>query len=202
MTTTTTAPAVRYLSVTDTAKAVRAALKAALPAAPFRVAKSAGGGRIVIRWTDGPTVAAVKNITADYDCDHFDAACDLGYRSMVLVRDGRIVASRSKGSYGSVPAWNTASDEDSARGEWVQYSGAIEYNRTISAELARKCISKIAAYWGNVPAVPEVADSAWGFELLGDGNGAVRPDLDPVHYSWRSCIERAAGDATVYVREA
>ena len=30
MTTTTTAPAVRYLSVTDTAKAVRAALKAAL----------------------------------------------------------------------------------------------------------------------------------------------------------------------------
>jgi hypothetical protein len=202
MTTTTTAPAVRYLSVTDTAKAIRAALKAALPAAQFRVAKSAGGGRIVIRWTDGPTVTAVKAVAGDYDCDHFDAACDMGYRSMVLVRDGRIVATRSTGSYGSVPAWNTASADDSARGEWVQYSGAIEYNRTISAVLASRCIAKIAAYWGNVPAVPEVADSAWGFELLGDATGAVRPDLDPVYHSWRHSIERAAGDATMYVREA
>lgn len=58
----------RYISVTDTAKLVRADLKKAHPAVKFSVksSKYAGGASIDIFWTDGPTAKVIDALVDRY----------------------------------------------------------------------------------------------------------------------------------------
>lgn len=70
-----------YIDVTETAKLVRAALKAAFPGIKFRVraARYAGGASIAVRWTDGPTEEQVREVTSQYEGSGFDGMIDLKY---------------------------------------------------------------------------------------------------------------------------
>jgi hypothetical protein len=76
-----------YVSVTDTAKLLRGALKAAFPKVTFSVrsSKYAGGASIDVGWTDGPTEAQVKAVTELYRGATFDGMQDLKeYHSTLL----------------------------------------------------------------------------------------------------------------------
>ena len=77
----------KFVSVTDTAKLIRTALKKAHPGTKFSVrsSKYAGGASINVGWTDGPTEAQVKEITDHYEGATFDGMQDLKeYRSRMV----------------------------------------------------------------------------------------------------------------------
>lgn len=69
----------RYLSVTETAKLLRAALKKAFPGVKFSVRSSsyAGGASIDVSYVDGPFEPAVKATTDLYSGATFDGMIDL-----------------------------------------------------------------------------------------------------------------------------
>lgn len=82
-----------YLSVADTAKLVRKALKADFPGVKFSVRSSSysGGASIDVRWTDGPTEKSVRGKTLWlYTGGSFDGMTDsMSYHdSMVMTDDG------------------------------------------------------------------------------------------------------------------
>jgi len=79
MSTTTTRRETVYISVAETAKLVRAALKAAFPGVTFSIrSKSYSmGASISVRWTDGPTEKDVERITGEYRGATFDGMIDL-----------------------------------------------------------------------------------------------------------------------------
>lgn len=69
----------KYISVVETAKFVRQALKAAFPAITFSVRSKSysGGASIDIQWTDGPTSKAVERIVQRFEGADFDGMTDL-----------------------------------------------------------------------------------------------------------------------------
>ena len=68
----------KYLTVAETAKIVRTALKQAFPATKFSVRSKSysGGASIDISWTDGPTSAQVKKIADKLEGATFDGMTD------------------------------------------------------------------------------------------------------------------------------
>jgi len=80
-----------YLSVAETAKLVRAALKTAFPGVKFSVRSHgyAGGASIDVRWTDGPHEADVSAVVKAYEGASFDPMIDLkSYHDAMIWRDG------------------------------------------------------------------------------------------------------------------
>jgi hypothetical protein len=69
----------RHISVTDTAKLVRQALKANFPSVTFSVkSKSYSmGASVTVRWFDGPTSQMVKDAVRQYEGATFDGMTDL-----------------------------------------------------------------------------------------------------------------------------
>jgi|SRR5882672_8922065 len=67
-----------YISVTDTAKMMRKALKEAFPGIKFSVKsdKYAGGASIDVHWIDGPSVAMVDSIALTFKGAYFDGMTD------------------------------------------------------------------------------------------------------------------------------
>lgn len=70
---------VEYISVTDTAKLIRAALKAAFPDTKFSVRSKSysGGASIDISYTDGPPNFAVEDVVKRFEGASFDGMQDL-----------------------------------------------------------------------------------------------------------------------------
>jgi len=95
-----------YVSVTDTAKLIRAALRREFPGIKFSVRSRsyAGGASIDVCWTDGPQKAAVEEVTGSYAGAGFDGMTDCKtMTSRWLYPDGHTeLAQASIGhSYGS-----------------------------------------------------------------------------------------------------
>lgn len=67
-----------YVSATDTAKHVRAALKENFPGTRFsvRTTKYAGGASLDVNWTGGPTTPKVDAVIKDYEGTEPDASGD------------------------------------------------------------------------------------------------------------------------------
>jgi hypothetical protein len=85
-----TQTATEYISVTDTAKLLRRALKAAHPGVKFSVRSSSysGGASIRVGWTDGPTSQEVDQTAQLYRGATFDAMVDMkSYHSTLLADD-------------------------------------------------------------------------------------------------------------------
>lgn len=81
-----------YLSVTDTAKLIRQALKEAFPGVKFSVRSDSysGGASIRIKWTDGPNAKQVDAIAQQFAGGYFDGMTD--YKGAVYSRlDGKPV---------------------------------------------------------------------------------------------------------------
>jgi hypothetical protein len=66
----------KYLSAAETAKLMRAALKAAFPGAKISVRLSRGNATYV-RWTDGPRVRDVQAITHQFESQTFNSSEDM-----------------------------------------------------------------------------------------------------------------------------
>jgi hypothetical protein len=68
-----------YISVAETAKLIRAALKQSFPATRFHVRSKSysGGASIQVAWTDGPVQAAVEQVTQQFEGASFDLMQDL-----------------------------------------------------------------------------------------------------------------------------
>jgi hypothetical protein len=68
----------KYLTVTDTAKLIRAALKESFPSVKFSVRSKSysGGSSINIGWTDGPTSAQVDAVADQFEGGYFDGMID------------------------------------------------------------------------------------------------------------------------------
>lgn len=82
----------QYISVTDTAKLLREALKKAFPAVKFSVRsdKYAGGASIDVYWTDGPTAEEVEAIAKQYEGADFDGMQDLKTYKHTVVNGQRV----------------------------------------------------------------------------------------------------------------
>ena len=67
-----------YLSVAETAKLVRAALKESFPGIKFSVRSKSysGGASINVGWTDGPNTRQVEAITGTFTGGYFDGMTD------------------------------------------------------------------------------------------------------------------------------
>lgn len=89
------AATVKYLTAAETAKHVRAALKAAFPATKFSVRSDAYslGASIRVRWTDGPTNSAVAAVVNRFQGSDFDALTDLSTARPPIEVDGETVRS-------------------------------------------------------------------------------------------------------------
>ena len=77
----------RYISVVETAKMLRAALKEAFPGVKFSVRSSSYsmGASINISYTDGPSAEQVRAITGNFEGSYFDGMTDykgLNYSSV------------------------------------------------------------------------------------------------------------------------
>jgi len=67
-----------YVSATDTAKLLRAALKENFPSTKFsvRTTKYAGGASLDVNWSDGPTTPKVDAVVKDFEGTEPDASGD------------------------------------------------------------------------------------------------------------------------------
>lgn len=68
----------KYISVVDTAKLVRAALKESFAGVKFSVTSDsyAGGASINIKYTDGPAESQVKAVISNFEGSYFDGMID------------------------------------------------------------------------------------------------------------------------------
>jgi hypothetical protein len=81
------------ISLTDTAKMIRAALKQAFPNTKFSVRSSSysGGCSIDAHWTDGPTSKQVKRILDRFEGAGFDGMTDCGFHCGERMLNGVLV---------------------------------------------------------------------------------------------------------------
>jgi hypothetical protein len=149
----------RYFSTAETAKMIRATLKAAFPAVKFSVRSKSysGGSSIRVNWTDGPTPERVDDVVSVFNGHGFDGSIDMGYSINAWILNGKILGTRSTGttgSRGSVAPWGMIAPHDDA--ELVSFAGSVSTDRTISPAFARRCAAQIAHYYGvDMPAVLE-----------------------------------------------
>jgi hypothetical protein len=93
-----------YLSTTETAKLIRAAIKKAFPRVKFSVRSDSysGGSSIRVDWTDGPTTKQVNAIASQYEGAGFDGSIDLKYGfTSWLMPDGSAIVADCSGTVGS-----------------------------------------------------------------------------------------------------
>lgn len=164
----------------ETAVMIRKLLKGAFPACKFSVVTERGSmvSSVRVSWTDGPTVKRVESLIGCFEAGRFDGMTD---------------------SY------------DYNRDHFVEIDGThyrpcckyVFTSRTISADLASRCIAQVAKWWGCVEVIPEAVPTKWGsFELQPPlYSTPVRPDLDGYRHDWRSCIHRAAENREEFARE-
>lgn len=153
-----------YLSVTETAALVRAALKRAFPKITFSVRSKSysGGSSIDVKWTDGPTTTMVSAVTDQYQGSRFDGMIDLSYSVYHwLLPDGSAVVALNPGTVGgggSVPAERTAHPAPYAR--MVRFcADHVFTNRHYTAAFLQRRADRIA------PGAT-VATSKWGGHIV------------------------------------
>lgn len=99
----------RDLSVTETAKVIRATLKPRFPGVQFSVRSSSysGGASINISWNDGPRAQDVEAITDGFEGRSFDGMNDLAsIQNCWLLPDGTAQLAYRPDSYGgSIPGY-------------------------------------------------------------------------------------------------
>jgi hypothetical protein len=83
----------QYISTTDTAKLIRAALKESFPGVKFSVKSSSysGGSSIRVSWTDGPSAAMVESVAGVFKGSYFDGQTDYKGNVYAIV-DGKMTS--------------------------------------------------------------------------------------------------------------
>lgn len=114
-----------YISVTDTAKMIRAKLKRTFPGVKFSVrsSKYSGGSSIDVSWTDGPTEKLVEAYVNPYQGSRFDGMIDMKYSvSSYILPDGNVAIGNNKGTggqMGSDPGYSSEMPEGAVEARFV-----------------------------------------------------------------------------------
>lgn len=195
-TATSTSPV--YFSTAATAKLIRATLKAEFPATKFSVRSHnyAGGSSVYVSWTDGPTEPLVDAIVSDFNGRGFDGMIDMAFTIDAWTLKGEILGTRCAGTVGSrgtVSPWGMIPPHDDA--ELVHFSPSVSTSRTVSAQLAEKCVAQVAAFYG-ITETPVVVAERGGYKLEGPKAHAAVIGRD----DWNTLIYRASRDRTTYQR--
>lgn len=115
-----------YLTTAQTAKLVRATLKASFPGVKFSVRSD--GSALRIEYTDGPTTKAVNSVVQAYAGGGFDGSIDMAYyKSHWLNQEtGEVCLARNQGSVCS--GGYVQEEENACPGEgWVCVSFGCKY---------------------------------------------------------------------------
>lgn len=139
-----------FVSSVDTAKLVRARLKAEFPGVKFsvRTHQYSNGSSIYVVWEDGPVQDAVDCILKPYQGSGFDGSIDLRfYVQSFLTRDGRAFFAQTTGttaSKGEYPARRALKPCPSA----VRVSFAPDYVFAVrrGKDVARDALASINAW--------------------------------------------------------
>lgn len=133
----------KYLTCAETAKLLRAALKAEFPAVKFGVRSKtySGGASIDVSWTDGPITADVKPVCDRYEGATFDGMIDLKeYKdTLVTTADGAELVSMG--------------------------ADFIFENRGLSPEFEAELLAEIQAFAAGVEGCPAVDVGDWKTSL-------------------------------------
>jgi hypothetical protein len=168
----------------STAALIRKVLKARFPACKFSVTTGRGSmvSSVDIEWTDGPSTKLVNSIVGKFQSGSFNGMTD---------------------SYDyDAKADRTFTIDGQAYVAGTRY---VSTKRIISADLANKCIAKIAAFHcitGEI--VVSAVPGYFGYDLVPREatHAPVRADLDWSHHSWYASIRRCAEDRTEFERRS
>lgn len=160
-----------YLSVAETAKVLRVALKKHFPTTKFSVrSKSyAGGASIDVGWTDGPTEKAVRAITGQFTGADFDGMIDMKiHNSSWLMPDGSACVAHdpgTEGSMGFLPKRDNPKPHPDAR---LVHFGAdfIFANRRYTVDFLKTAVREVCLQYGYELA--PVVDDGWGARIPHD----------------------------------
>lgn len=162
-----------YISVTETAKLIRAQLKAKFPGIKFSVRSDqyAGGASINVGWMDGPLVSQVDAVIAVYAGGGFDGMIDMAYcKYAYLMPDGSATFAKTSGTTGSmgrVPS--SQAIPPSAKARKVRFlADYVHTSRKYSAAFYTRAAEKVCKQYG-IP-LPEIRVSAGDYAGLADNN--------------------------------
>lgn len=169
---------IRYVSCTETAKLIRAALKKAFPKTKFSVRSSqyAGGASITVGWTDGPTAKMVDSVTQVYAGGGFDGMIDMAYsRYSWLSPDGSATRAKVSGTMGSMGSVESEQYlQPSFKAEMVRFlANYVFTKRKYSKGFYDRAAAKVAARTGQ-PIATKVSD--YGTPMVADSNQRIDGD--------------------------
>ncbi len=127
----------RYITVAETAKLVRKALKHNFKGYKFSVRSKSysGGASVDVDWTDGPTVSDVDKVIKRFEGASFDGMIDLKshHDSILMSEDG----TPEEVSYAADYVFSHRSFSDEAEAKIIagieeKYGGKFDYNRDYS----------------------------------------------------------------------
>jgi hypothetical protein len=151
-----------YIGSTDTAKMIRAQLKAKFPNTKFsvRTDKYAGGSSIRIRWTDGPTQDLVDAVVKSFAGSGFDGMTDYKYSvGAWLMPDGTASTRKIEAHYGTDGEVIEAAIDGAIP---VSFCADFVFtNRDYSAEALKRTAQAYARKWAD-----ELADAIADGKLL------------------------------------
>ena len=158
----------RYISCTETAKLIRAALKKHFPKTKFSVRSStySGGASITVKWTDGPTAKLVESITSAYSGKGFDGMIDMAYYNEAwLMPDGTGTFAKTKGTVGSGGSVDSHEEmPPSFKSERVHFGADyVLTSRRYSPGFYERAVESVGKRYG-VPLEATVSD--WGTPML------------------------------------
>jgi len=148
----------RYVSLTDTAKHIRGALKLAYPTVKFAVRSKSysGGSSIDVSWTDGPVSSDVDKVVNSFSGASFDGMTDL-----------------------------KTSHTSEYQGEKVRWGTDYVFaQRNFSTDFLRKIAAKVAATY-HVP-VLEILDNS-SYPSFPDA-GPIIPGTGHMNYGHDACV--------------
>lgn len=153
----------RYVSNVEAAKLVRKELKKTFPGMKFGV-RSKGSDCIYIRWVDGPTTEAVKDLTAGFEGSGFDGMIDLEYnKTSWMLPSGEVGLAKTAGTTDSMGCHPAVEYAIPPGAELVEFmTKYIFTSREISKPNLEKARLKVCDYWGLEPGSYEIADDKWG----------------------------------------
>lgn len=157
-----------YISTTETAKLIRAQLKAAFPGQKFSVRsdKYAGGSSITVGWTDGPTTKQVDTVTSIFSGSHFDGMIDLKTHNRHWLNPDGTVSIAHAGGQGSTRP-DHYGDAPTPNSKLVSISADHVFtNREISPEWKAKVFRTFSETTGYYLGDPNGGDwSVWNQEV-------------------------------------
>jgi len=184
-----------YISVVDTAKMIRTALKKAFPGVKFSVVsdKYAGGASIDVRYLDGPLAKDVEAVVGPFAGSGFDGMIDLKYsKSSFLLPNGDVVYGGTEGTAGSAGVVSKEAPELPEGAKVVMFmSDYVFVRRRNSAPAVKAALEHVAKAMGYPEWANLEIEAGYDSAYVKDGqkhflNGAAGSD----HWSVDQLVRR------------